>query len=34
MDFIVLRAFDEGALYTPDLLDFAASTYAAATPFM
>jgi uncharacterized protein (TIGR02453 family) len=33
-DFIVLRAFDEGVLYSPDLLDFAHATYAAATPFM
>lgn len=33
-DFIVLRAFDEGALFGPDLLDFAVETYASATPFM
>lgn len=33
-DFIVLRAFDEGALYERDLIDFVTGTYAAATPFM
>ncbi|MSR15192.1 MAG: TIGR02453 family protein [Gammaproteobacteria bacterium] len=33
-DFIVLRAFDEGALYHADLVDFVATTYAAATPLM
>jgi uncharacterized protein (TIGR02453 family) len=33
-DFIVLRAFDEGALYAPDLIEFVSQTYAAATPFM
>lgn len=33
-DFIVLREFDEGVLYDSQLLDFACTTYAAATPFM
>lgn len=33
-DFIVLREFDEGVLYAPDLLEFARATYASATPFM
>ncbi len=33
-DLIVLREFDEGVLYSKDLLDFACATYAGATPFM
>jgi uncharacterized protein (TIGR02453 family) len=33
-DFIVLRSFDEGALYETDFIDFVATTYAAATPLM
>ncbi|MGH8598657.1 MAG: DUF2461 domain-containing protein [Gammaproteobacteria bacterium] len=33
-DFIVLRAFDEGVLFDPHLVDFVAETYAKATPFM
>lgn len=33
-DFIVARSFDEAELYSPALVDFAAESYAAATPFM
>lgn len=33
-DFIVLRAFEPGALHSSDVIALTAETYAAATPFM
>ena len=33
-DFILLRRFDEGILYSEELLDFTVNTYKSATPFM
>lgn len=33
-DFLVVRPFDEGLLYSPDIVDFAAEHYAQAAPLM
>ena len=33
-DFVLARDFDEGLLYSPDIVDFVMETYAAMKPFM